>query len=618
MTENNLVDKKEITDIKRIMSKIEKVFQEKQGFSKLPLFSDNISKNHFDILDLNTNATQYESESNDIHENQNDIDIANNTNNTNNTNDTIEGFENEFSSILEYIFKPVKNPKDIADYYLNNELKQQNLTKDDRSSSDMKKAKKDKYCESKFYMGQIVQMRSDLKKENPKKYKITENDIKKRKVTITQLPPLENEDKPAPKKENIPYDDITQASIGFEFTSIPKYIYSIFIYIHYGLQKSIIKYTELFSNVGSQYDSMTEEEKKEFNENLKHDQEVLIENMYKILNVILIVFITYNWFFVFFYKDENENIIKYCQFDPEDLNKRGDVARFFLEFAYFPFCVFTSFFTYKEPGLLSFPNMNNYISSNVVLFLGLFLLIYFNFEKLSHFVTKLTNGRDTSYVIYLLTLFGIFAGTSPYNEEWNKILEFYNKYYIGFLVWLFRAIITMFMLPYVNMLIGFYLLYSSFFSIFHDTYVTKKANNVFDNISNMLYLNTKIPDECDFDDSCLTNYDRFIRLCKQTYNMFVNNFSFVVIITMILSSFQSFFNMKNENIRLSSNIALIFFIFVVLTLNINANNSSSGENSIYGDGSKIVYSISSLIFKTIAIPFTAIGNMTNTLFVSKS
>ena len=54
----------------------------------------------------------------------------------------------------------------------------------------------------------------------------------------------------------------------------------------------------------------------------------------------MIIFITYNWFFVFFYKDENNNIIKYCEFNPEDVNKRGDVARFFLEFGYFPFCVF--------------------------------------------------------------------------------------------------------------------------------------------------------------------------------------------------------------------------------------------------------------------------------------
>lgn len=609
MTENNLVDKKERKDIKKIMSKIERIFQEKRGFSKLPLFSDNISDNNFNQLDLNTNATQYES--NDVNENQDTIDNDNTTNT-----DTIEGFETEFSSILEYIYRPVKNPKDIADFYLNNELKEQKLAKDDRDASYMKKSKKDKYCESTFYMGQIVQLRSELKNENPKKYQITTNDIKKRKVTITQLPPLEDEEKPAPKKENIPYDDITQATIGFEFTSIPKYIYSVFIYIHYGLQKSIIKFTELTSDLRSQYDFMTEEEKKEFKENLKHDQEVLIENMYKILNILLIVFITYNWFFVFFYKDEYENIIKYYQFDPNDVNKRGDVARFFLEFAYFPFCVFTSFLTNKESGMLSFPNISNFISSNVVLFLGLFLLIYFNFDKLSYFATKLTNGHDSSYIIYFLTLFGIFAGTSEPSEEWNQTLEFYNKYYIGFIVWLFRAIITMFMLPYVNISIGFYLLYSSLFSIFHDTYVTKKANNVFDNISKMLYFNTKMPDECEFDDSCLTNYDRLIRLCKQIYNMFVNNFSFVVIITIILSSFNSFFNMKNENIRLSSNIVLIFIIFTMLTLNINANNSSSGQNNIYGDGSKIAYSISSTIFRTIAIPIATIISMLNSLLVS--
>ena len=98
--------------------------------------------------------------------------------------------------------------------------------------------------------------------------------------------------------------------------------------------------------------------------------------------------------------------------------------------------------------------------------------------------------------------------------------------------------------------------------------------------------------------------------------MFVNNFSFVVIITMILSSFNSFFNMKNENIRLSSNIVLIFIIFTMLTLNINANNSSSGQNNIYGDGSKIAYSISSTIFRTIAIPITTTISMLNSLLVS--
>lgn len=573
MTDNNL-DNKDVKDIKKIMSKIEKVFQEKQGFSKLSLFSDSVSESNFESMDPNIFSTSYESSR--INENPN----------TNNSDNMIEGFENPGSSILEQLFKPIKNPKDIADHYLNNELKEQKLSKDDRDPDEMKKSKKNKYCEATFYMGQVVQIRSEVKNETPTYYKISKNDIKKRKADITQLPPLENDEDEAPIKTNINYDDITPASVSFEFTSIPKYIYSLFIYLNYGIQKTVVYSAEVLSTDFTQTESMSEEEEKAFKKTLKEDQQILIDNVYKIFNILMIIFITYNWFFVFFYKDENNNIIKYCEFNPEDVNKRGDVARFFLEFGYFPFCVFTTFFIYKEPGLLSFPNMSNFIESNVVLFIGLFSLIYFNFEKLSYFVTKLTNGRDTSYIIYFLTLFGIFAGTSESNEEWNKTLEFYNKYYIGFLVWIFRAIIALFMLPYVNITIGFYLLYSSFFSIFHDTYITKKASNVFNNITNMLNINTKTSDECEFDDDCMTTYESFKRICKQIYNMFINNFSFVIVITIILSSFNEFFSIKNETLRISSIFSLVFMVFLTIVLNIS-NPSASGENDIANDGMKI-------------------------------
>jgi len=573
MTDNNL-DNKDVKDIKKIMSKIEKVFQEKQGFSKLSLFSDPVSESNFESMDPNIFSTSYESSR--INENLN----------TNNSDNMIEGFENPGSSILEQLFKPIKNPKDIADHYLNNELKEQKLSKDDRDPDEMKNSKKNKYCEATFYMGQVVQLRSEVKNETPTYYKISKNDIKKRKADITQLPPLENDEDDAPIKTNINYDDITPASVSFEFTSIPKYIYSLFIYLNYGIQKTVVYSAEVLSTDFTQTESMSEEEEEAFKKTLKEDQQILIDNVYKIFNILMIIFITYNWFFVFFYKDENNNIIKYCEFNPEDVNKRGDVARFFLEFGYFPFCVFTTFFIYKEPGLLSFPNMSNFIESNVVLFIGLFSLIYFNFEKLSYFVTKLTNGRDTSYIIYFLTLFGIFAGTSESNEEWNKTLEFYNKYYIGFLVWIFRAIIALFMLPYVNITIGFYLLYSSFFSIFHDTYITKKASNVFNNITNMLNINTKTSDECDFDDDCMTTYESFKRICKQIYNMFINNFSFVIVITIILSSFNEFFSIKNETLRISSIFSLVFMVFLTIVLNIS-NPSASGANDIANDGMKI-------------------------------
>ena len=573
MTDNNL-DNKDVKDIKKIMSKIEKVLQEKQGFSKLSLFSDAVSENNFESMNPNIFSTSYESSR--INENPN----------TNNSDNMIEGFENPGSSILEQLFKPIKNPKDIADHYFNNELKEQKLSKDDRDPNEIKKSKKNKHCEATFYMGQIVQLRSEVKNETPTYYKISKNDIKKRKADITQLPPLENDEDEAPIKTNINYDDITPASVSFEFTSIPKYIYSLFIYLNYGIQKTVVYSAEVLSTDFTQTESMSEEEEKAFKKTLKEDQQILIDNVYKIFNILMIIFITYNWFFVFFYKDENNNIIKYCEFNPEDVNKRGDVARFFLEFGYFPFCVFTTFFIYKEPGLLSFPNMSNFIESNVVLFIGLFSLIYFNFEKLSYFVTKLTNGRDTSYIIYFLTLFGIFAGTSESNEEWNKTLEFYNKYYIGFLVWIFRAIISLFMLPYVNITIGFYLLYSSFFSIFHDTYITKKASNVFNNITNMLNINTKTSDECEFDDDCMTTYESFKRICKQIYNMFINNFSFVIVITIILSSFNEFFSIKNETLRISSIFSLVFMVFLTIVLNIS-NPSESGANDIANDGMKI-------------------------------
>ena len=49
MTDNNL-DNKDVNDIKKIMSKIEKVFQEKQGFSKLSLFSDSVSESNFENI----------------------------------------------------------------------------------------------------------------------------------------------------------------------------------------------------------------------------------------------------------------------------------------------------------------------------------------------------------------------------------------------------------------------------------------------------------------------------------------------------------------------------------------------------------------------------------------
>ena len=210
---------------------------------------------------------------------------------------------------------------------------------------------------------------------------------------------------------------------------------------------------------------------------------------------------------------------------------------------------------------------------------------------------KKKNNCNTSYIIYFLILFGIFAGTSESNEEWNKTLEFYNKYYIGFLVWIFRAIIALFMLPYVNITIGFYLLYSSFFSIFHDTYITKKASNVFNNITNMLNINTKTLDECDFDDDCMTTYERFIRICKQIYNMFINNFSFVIVITIILSSFNDFFRVKNENLRISSIFSLVFMVFLTIVLNIS-NPLSSGGNDIANDSIKV----GSSLYNTLISP----------------
>ena len=104
---------------------------------------------------------------------------------------------------------------------------------------------------------------------------------------------------------------------------------------------------------------------------------MIIGEFYRCINFMIVLLITYNWFFVLFYK-ENDIYVNVPSYDSAWLDNMSSFARFFFEYSLTPITFFHNIFTSRNVGTSFYYYIFN-LSRSKPLFqwLIIFLLVYF-------------------------------------------------------------------------------------------------------------------------------------------------------------------------------------------------------------------------------------------------
>ena len=294
------------------------------------------------------------------------------------------------------------------------------------------------------------------------------------------------------------------------------------------------------------------------------DQRLLYSEFQTLINSFFILFITYNWLFIWCYKDENDIGIETPKWDTDWLeNKYGGIIKYFFENPLFPTSILNIFFTSKSDTHFSIPNILNGFKAPIFQWFLSFIVIYTLFDFGTSWVKGLSQSKDSTYIIMILLLWAIFAGTRmPTREEFEADLKLWKSYI--FFRWLFKAIVSWGLYMFICLFMFVYMIYYSLFSL-----TIPGIGNISETYKKLIkYLNSEEEEETNCIDSyeCKSNWDKLIYLIKYFLN---HIFDFIIIIIAIMNMLKSLtvFNMKLESDRLKSvmNIFIpIGIVFLVL------------------------------------------------------
>lgn len=480
--------KRDNIDLDNINKKIKSVYNKKKGFTKLPLFESLLNK-------------QEEKKEQNIEQN-----IENEKVET-------EGFTSTYK-------------KDFADRELIEELQNMGFmscTGESSNESSTNNTRKDRWCKESYESGEKVQIKGDKSMQIYSIIKIQGN--------VVALAPVMNNDA---ENKITTIDKIQKVKyLGNPFTIATSILYLPFVLISYLMKKSSIIFSDIVT----------------FKKVEEKDQRLLYSEFQSLLNSFFILFITYNWLFIWCYKDENDIGIETPKWDTDWLeNKYGGIIKYFFENPLFPTSILNIFFTSKSDTHFSIPNILNGFKSPTVQWFISFIVIYMLFDFGSSWVKGLSQSKDSTYIIMLLLLWAIFAGTRmPTKEEFEADLKLWKSYI--FFRWLFKAIVSWGLYMFICLFMFVYMIYYSLFSL------TKPGiGNISETYKKLIkYLNSQDEEESNCADSfqCKSTWDKLVYLIKY----FINHiFDFIIIILAVMNMLKSLtvFNMKLKSDRLKS------------------------------------------------------------------
>lgn len=441
--------------------------------------------------------------------------------------------------------------KDFADRELIAELENMGFMASTGDSSDesISKRKGDRWCKESYGVGDRVQIKGDESKQMYIIIKVDGN--------VVALEPIFNKEK---KNEITTVDKIYKAKfLGNPFTMFVSIFYLPFVFISYGMKKSSIFFSDIVT----------------FKKAEEKDQRLLYDEFYGFVNFFFILFITYNWLFIWCYKDSEGKGVETLKWDTDWLEKNyGDVIKYFLEYPLFPTTILNVFFTSKTEGHFSIPNLINNLQTPAIQWFISFILIYLSFDFVSGWVKGLSQSKDSTFIITLLLLWAIFAGTRKETDEEKEFAK--DKWYsFLFFRWLFKSIVSWGMYMFICLFMFGYMMYYSLFSL------TKPGvGNISETYKKLMkYLNSESEEEesnCKNLYECKSTMDKIIYLIKYLIN---HIFDFIIIIIAIMNMLKSLtvFNLKLKSERLKSvmnifiPIGIVFLILIQIFTNKEEN-----------------------------------------------
>ena len=429
--------------------------------------------------------------------------------------------------------------QDFADRELIEELQNMGFIPctGESSNESNNSSRQDRWCKDSYGSGDKVQIKGD---ESMQIYSII-----KIQGNVVALAPVMNND----AENKITTTDKIQKIkfMGNPFTIATSILYLPFVLISYLMKKSSI----LFSDIVT------------FKKVEEKDQRLLYSEFQTLINSFFILFITYNWLFIWCYKDENDIGIETPKWDTDWLeNKYGGIIKYFFENPLFPTSILNIFFTSKSDTHFSIPNILNGFKSPIFQWFLSFIVIYTLFDFGSSWVKGLSQSKDSTYIIMILLLWAIFAGTRmPTREEFERDLKLWKSYI--FFRWLFKAIVSWGLYMFICLFMFVYMIYYSLFGL-----TIPGIGNISETYKKLIkYLNSEEEEETNCIDSyeCKSNWDKIIYLIKYFLN---HIFDFIIIIIAIMNMLKSLtvFNMKLESDRLKSVMNIFIPIGIVVLI----------------------------------------------------
>ena len=407
------------------------------------------------------------------------------------------------------------------------------------------------------------------------------------------------------KKDRWCKDDNASYSITI-FSKGPRVLYLIIDIFDYCIKKSCIVFCNLI-------DPQVKEK----------EHKIVIEEFYRFINYILVLIITFNLFFMLFYK-ENDHRMDIPNYDTKwiDDNLFGPKAgRFLFEFSILPLTIISAIFTSRKESISIFHYIYKYLQSPIYQFLSLFFLAYMLFSPpydsstsnvdntFADMIALLGKGQSLNFVtiiIYLSVFRGTFTGIKDLliylnlakeeilsEEELDRITE-EQKSWAGFFssifTWLVRVGFTYFIYEYISFAVFLYFIVSSFFGIVaYKTGFSGLFNGEISKIINNIIFNL-YPNEQSDDPSnvigAASNCDDIDPEGLASSITVSIVLAFILVILLFNTSFSlfRFFSLENTILRYVL-VGITFSFFVILSViayNVNKNRSFT-ETDLNGD-----------------------------------
>lgn len=181
------------------------------------------------------------------------------------------------------------------------------------------------------------------------------------------------------------------------------------------------------------------------------DKRLVISEYYNLVYLFILVFITYNLFFIWCFQDKDGNYVPLTNFNEEFLNSQSSyssqgemqqlaqkIFNFFFEFLMFPLFAVDTIFARRDARFempppfgffgkipYSFPSILEYIIrffstkqiANIKWYI-IFFILYFNRKKLTRILNGYAEGKDWRKLIFILFAIGIISKSIP--ESWLR------------------------------------------------------------------------------------------------------------------------------------------------------------------------------------------------------